>query len=67
MAQDWITTAEAAKISGYHPKHIQRLVRAQKIKAQKWGIQWQISRAGLLAYLKTVGKKGSKRGPKRLT
>jgi excisionase family DNA binding protein len=64
---DWITTAEAAKISGYHPKHIQRLVRAKKIKAQKWGIQWQISQASLLAYLKTVEKKGDKRGPKRPT
>jgi excisionase family DNA binding protein len=62
---DWITTAEAAKISGYHSKHIQRLVRAKKVKAQKWGIQWQISRSSLVAYMKAAEKMGGKRGPKR--
>jgi excisionase family DNA binding protein len=61
---DWITTAEAAQISGYHPRYVQRLVREKKVKAQKWGIQWQISRSSLLSYLKTVEKMGAKRGPK---
>jgi excisionase family DNA binding protein len=64
MPEGYITTAEAAKISGYHARHIQRLVREKKIKAQKWGIQWQVDRASLLAYMQTVEKSGAKRGPK---
>ena len=27
MAQDWITTAEAAEISGYHIEHIHELIQ----------------------------------------
>ncbi len=64
MAQDWITMAEAVAISGYHPKHLGRVIRAGKIKAQKWGRDWQISRASLLMYLGRVEKMGAKRGPK---
>ena len=30
MAQDWITTAEAAQISGYHRDHIRRLITGGK-------------------------------------
>ena len=61
---NWITTREAAELAGYHTKHIQRLIRAGKIEARKWGIQWQVNRAGLLAYMRKVKKKGAKPGPK---
>jgi excisionase family DNA binding protein len=61
---DWITMKQAAEISGYHPKHLGRLIRAGKIKAQKWGRDWQISRASLLAYIHKAEKSGAKRGPK---
>ncbi len=64
MAHDWITMAEAVTISGYHPKHVGRLIRAGKIKAQKWGRDWQISHASLVAYIHMAEKKGAKRGPK---
>lgn len=64
MAQDWITMAEATRISEYHPKHLGRLIRAGKIKAQKWGRDWQISRASLLTYVRKAEKLGAKRGPK---
>lgn len=61
---DWITTAEAVKLSGYHIERLRELAREDKIKAQKWGIQWQISRSSLLDYLKNIEKLGAKRGPK---
>jgi excisionase family DNA binding protein len=65
MAKDeWITTAEAAELTGYHRNHILRLLEGGKVKAQKWGIQWQVSRSSLLAYVRTVEKTGAKRGPK---
>ena len=65
MAQDWITTAEASKLSGYHPEHVRELIRTGKVKAQKFGIVWQISRASLSDYIRKAGKLGAKRGPKR--
>jgi excisionase family DNA binding protein len=66
MAQDdWITTQEAAEISGYHRVYISELARLDKIKAQRFGQSWQISRSSLLAYLKLAGKSEDKRqGPR---
>ena len=64
---DWITTAEATQISGYHRNHILRLLERGQIKGQKWGIQWQVSRASLLTYLRNSNKLGAKRGPKTTT
>lgn len=62
---DWITTTEAAKLSGYHPVYLRELIRGGKIKAQKFGEVWQIDRRSLLDFLKLAEKKGEKRGPKR--
>lgn len=61
---DWITTKEAAELTGYHRNHILRLLEAGKVKAQKWGIQWQVSRKSLMAYRLQAEKSGAKRGPK---
>jgi excisionase family DNA binding protein len=61
---DWITTTEAAQISGYHPKHVRRLILTGRIKGQKFGQTWQVSRTSLLAHIRTAEKLGAKRGPK---
>ncbi len=65
MAEDWITTAEAAELSGYHRKHILRLIIAGNVKARKFGPVWQVNRVSLLAYVRKAEKSGAKRGPKR--
>lgn len=62
---DWITTSEAAHLSGYSAYHIRELIRTRKVKAQKFGEVWQVDRQSLLAYLKTAEKFGQKRGPKK--
>ena len=64
MASDWITTDEAADLSGYHSDHVRRLILDKKIKAQKWGRDWQVSRSDLMAYVRRMEKAGEKRGPK---
>jgi excisionase family DNA binding protein len=64
MKKIWITTAEASELSGYHPDHVRRLIRSGEIKAQKFGIVWQVSRASLLSYLHEMEGKGGRRGPK---
>ena len=62
--EDWITTGEAANLANYSPVHIRRLIRAGKVKARKWGRDWQVSSASLLDYLENIEAKGKKRGPK---
>jgi len=64
MIEDWITTAEAVKLTGYHRNHIHRLIRQGGVKARKFGPVWQVSRTSLLAYARQVEKLGKKRGPK---
>ena len=61
---DWITTAEAAKISGYHVEYIRKLITARNINAQKCMRDWQVSRSSLEHYMEQMQKKGDKRGPK---
>jgi excisionase family DNA binding protein len=34
---DWITTQEAANLSGFHPEYVRRLARQGKIGAEKKG------------------------------
>ncbi len=57
MAKDeWLTVNEAAKLSGYHPEHIRRLVRQGAITAKKFSIVWMVSRDSLLTYMKSKEK-----------
>jgi excisionase family DNA binding protein len=65
MAEDWITTNEAAQISGYQPAHVRLLIRRGEVNGMKWGRDWMISRESLESYLKRIQSQGNKRGPKR--
>jgi len=66
MPEEWLTTQEAAELSGYHPEHVRRLLRVGQIPARKWGQAWMINRDGLLTYMQTVETMGKKRGPKNI-
>lgn len=61
---DWITTSEGARLTGYTAENIRHLVKAGKVKGQRWGRDWQIDRRSLLAYFRRAAKLGEKRGPK---
>lgn len=64
---DWITTQEAAALSGYHPDHLRRLIRAGDIEGRKVSIVWLIKRRSLLDYIAQAEQSGDKRrGPKPL-
>ena len=61
---DWITTKQAAELTNYSMKHVRRLIVAGKVKGQRFGRDWQISRQSLLAYVRKAEESGEKRGPK---
>ena len=62
--EGWITTTEAAKISGFHVEHIRRLIRKDIITARKWGREWMVSQESLVSYLNEERKPGPK--PKKI-
>jgi len=64
MFTEWITTTQAANISGYHIEYIRRLIRSGQISAQKWGREWMVSRKSLQEYLAIEKKPGPKPSPK---
>ena len=61
---EWLTVNEAAKLSGYNPEHIRRLIRDSEIKARKFSIVWMVNRESLLGYVKRAQAWGKKRGRK---
>jgi excisionase family DNA binding protein len=64
MEDVWITTNDAAQLTGYQPAHIRLLIRNQEIEGQKWGRDWMVSKESLLAYIDKQQSQGKKRGPK---
>jgi len=61
---EWITTAEASKLSGYTQRRIRQLAESEQILGQKFGDMWQVDRASLTAYIRKAKDAGAKRGPK---
>ncbi len=57
---DYITTEEAARLSGYHVNYIRKLVRAGKVKADKKGV-WLIYREDFERYLEEMKALGSEK------
>lgn len=65
MSQEWITTKQAAGITGYHPEYLRELIRNERITAQKFGTVWQIDKKSLEAYLRaSAASEDKRRGPK---
>jgi len=62
--ENWLTTYEAAHISGYNPDYIRQLIRSQKVQGRKWGLSWQVSRQSIEDYMKKEEKLGERRGAK---
>jgi hypothetical protein len=67
MADDWISTREAVKLSGYHVEYLRKLIREGRIKGRKFMILWLVNRPSLVAYLREQAKRGARRGRKPLT
>jgi excisionase family DNA binding protein len=61
---EWLTVRDAAKLSGYNPEHIRRLIREGEIEGRKVSIVWLVNRESLLAYVTKAQAMGGKRGRK---
>lgn len=62
----WMTVAEAAEWSGYHPHYLRELIRRDKIDAVKKGGSWWVSRQSVVAYLEMARSTGNESyGPRR--
>jgi excisionase family DNA binding protein len=57
----WISTAQAAQLSGYADAHIRTLARRGYIEAEQIGRDWLIRRDDMLAYKARMDALGSQR------
>ncbi|MGB3715832.1 MAG: helix-turn-helix domain-containing protein [Candidatus Promineifilaceae bacterium] len=65
MAEEWLTTEEAAEFSGYHVIRLRRLTRAGKLYGRKFSPVWQVIRQSLVEYIEAARESGDKKwGPK---
>ena len=58
---EWITTAEAAELTGYSPHYVRRLMRNDRVMAKKWGNSWMINKRSLLSYKQRMNELGRAR------
>jgi len=56
---DWITTDEAAELSGYNVAYLRELIRQGKISAKKKGGAYWVERMSLIEYLRAAEKSRS--------
>jgi excisionase family DNA binding protein len=54
--EEWITTAEAATLTGYTEEHVRRLARDGTIATKKWGRTWMIDKSSLMVYRTEAGR-----------
>jgi excisionase family DNA binding protein len=57
QGKTYITIAEASKLTGYNPGHIQRLATEGKIEAERIGRMWAIAKESVFDYQKTGNSK----------
>jgi len=63
---EWITTAEAAELTGYSVQYLRRMVRQGRVRARKWVNTWMVDRSTLLDYKREMDSLGrEKHDPRR--
>ena len=61
MDDEFISTADAAKLAKMSVEHLRRLTRDGTVKRKKFGYFTMVSRPSLLAYLKTDRSPGRRK------
>ena len=55
---EWITTAEAAELTGYDLTHVRYLIRKGQVEGKKFGRDWMVNRDSALAYVEKMRRLG---------
>jgi len=55
---EWITTKEAAALTGYTPRYFRKAIAKGTLKAQKRGRDWFLSKEEVLAYAAEMKRLG---------
>jgi excisionase family DNA binding protein len=64
--KEWITTAEAAELTGYNPEYIRQMIRHRVIVAEKKGRDWWVDKASIETHAKEMKQLGTaKHNPHR--
>jgi len=61
IAEGYVTTQEAADLTGYERAYIRRLCGAGVIPATRWGRAWAVEREALLQYAARMGALGNRK------
>ncbi len=56
---EWITTKEAAELTGYDVTHVRWLIRKGKVEGRKFGRDWMVNRGSIRAYTDAMEQLGS--------
>ena len=55
---EWITTKEAAELTGYATAYFRQLIKRGRLEAHKRGRDWFLNRAEVLAYAEEMRRLG---------
>ena len=55
---EWITTKEAAELTGYTDAYLRQLIGRGRLRAKKRGRDWFLSKADVLAYAEEMKRLG---------
>jgi excisionase family DNA binding protein len=61
MAEEWITTKEAADLIGVTDAHVRYLLGKGRIQGKKFAGVWMVSRQAVVAYKNKVKRLGKKK------
>jgi len=55
---EWITTAEAAELTGYSVRYLRQLINEGRIKAAKWSRVFFVNKESVIAYVDEMKRLG---------
>jgi len=61
LNSDWLTTREAADLTGYSVQYLRRVIRRGRVRARKWANTWMVDRSTLLDYKQEMDSLGPRR------
>ncbi len=61
IGEDWLTTEDAARLSGYTSAYMRQLAQRGRVSAIKAGRDWLINREALLEYTRGMEAMGTEK------